>query len=385
MIMKQRQILLLIAIMAVACKKPYNPTVIDSPKSYLVVEGVINTNDTTTIKLSRTVNLSNNVTTNPVEANVSVESDAGNNYDLVEKSPGVYILTGATLSDGPKYRLHITTKDNNEYRSDFVAVKNAPPIDSIGFSLTSKGIQVYSNAHDATNNTRYYRFEYLETWKFHSLYRSSWISNGKDIVPRTEDQQVYYCYKSNPSTSITLGSTAKLTQDVLYQTPIISIESTSEKIEDKYSILLKQYALTAEAYKFWESLKKNTEQLGSIFDAEPTQLAGNIHNINDNSDAVIGYISVGSVASKRVFIANELLPPTFVTAYPYDCQLDTFWYANPHGAGANDVRPILVPEIELAAFDFPGAPAKPLGFLGAAPFCVDCTLRGSKKPPVFWK
>src|ERR1700761_7795800 len=122
--MRKQQIILLMAILAIACKKPYNPTVIDSPKSYLVVEGVINTNDTTTIKLSRTVSLSNKVTNNPVEANVSVESDAGNNYGLVEKSPGVYILAGVTLSDAPKYRLHITTKDNNEYRSDYVQVKN---------------------------------------------------------------------------------------------------------------------------------------------------------------------------------------------------------------------------------------------------------------------
>ncbi|MES2110272.1 MAG: DUF4249 domain-containing protein [Bacteroidota bacterium] len=384
--MKNWKLYLLIFTLMVACKKPYNPKVIDSPKSYLVVEGVINTNDTTTIKLSRTVNLSNNVTTNPVEANVSVESDAGNNYNLVEKSPGVYILTGTALSDGPKYRLHIITGDNNEYRSDYVQVKNAPPIDSIGFNLTPKGIQVYSNAHDATNNTRYYRFEYLETWKFHSLYRSSWISNHLDIVRRTEDQDVYYCYNSNRSSSITLGSTAKLTQDVLFQTPIISIESTSEKIEVKYSILLKQYALTAEAYKFWESLRKNTEQLGSIFDAEPTQLAGNIHNINDNSDIVIGYISAGSVTSKRVFIANEQLPATFVTVPPYECQLDTFWYSNPHANGHNDVQQTLVPEIELAAFDF-GAipPGKPLGYIGASPYCVDCTLRGSKNPPAFWR
>ncbi|MDO3645075.1 DUF4249 domain-containing protein [Mucilaginibacter sp. L3T2-6] len=369
-----------------ACKKPYNPTVIDSAKSYLVVEGVINTKDTTTIKLSRTVSLSSKIISNPVEANVTVESDAGKNYGLVEKSPGIYILTGVTLSDGPKYRLHIVTKDNNEYRSDYVQVKNAPPIDSIGFNLTAKGIQIYSNAHDVTNNTHYYRFEYVETWKFHSLYNSSWISDGSDIVRRTADQQVYYCYKSNNSSSITLGSTAKLTHDVLYQTPIIGIESTSEKIETKYSILLKQYALTAEAYKFWESLRKNTEQLGSIFDAEPTQLAGNIHNLNANSDIVIGYISAGSVATKRVFIANEQLPATFLVSYPYECQLDTFWYSNPHANGHNDVVEALVPKIELAAFDFgPDPPAKPLGFMGASPYCVDCTLRGSKKQPDFWK
>jgi hypothetical protein len=381
--MTKGQIFLLMVVVVMACKKPYNPKVIDSPKSYLVVEGIINTNDTTTIKLSRTVNLSSKVTTNPVDADVSVEGDAGDNYGLEKKSAGVYILTGTTLNDTRKYRLHITTKNGNEYRSDFVQVKNAPPIDSIGYNLTAKGLQVYSNAHDATNNTRYYRFEYLETWKFHSKYNSSWISNGTDIVRRTEDQMVYYCFKSNNSSSITLASTAKLTGDVLYQTPIIGIDATSERLEIKYSILLKQYALTGEAYKFWESLKKNTEQLGSIFDAEPTQLAGNIHNIKDDSDVVIGYISAGSVATKRVFISNEQLPNNFVATYPYDCDLDSLWYANPHANGANDVRQVLVPEIQLATFDF-GAP-KPIGFMGASRECVDCTIRGSKKQPIFWK
>ncbi|HTK20654.1 MAG TPA: DUF4249 domain-containing protein [Mucilaginibacter sp.] len=386
--MKNWKFYLLIFAMMVACKKPYNPTVIDSPKSYLIVEGVINTNDTTTIKISRTVKLSSKTTDNPVEANINVESDNGESYSLNESAPGVYKMDGVFLDASHKYRLHITTSDNdNEYLSDYIPVKDSPPIDSIGFNLTAKGIQIYSNAHDVTKGTRYYRFDYTETWEFHSLYPSEWISNGSAIVPRPSDQRIYLCYKSNSSSTILLGSTAKLTQDVLYQNPIIAIESTAEKIETKYSILLRQYALTADSYKFWETLRKNTEQLGSIFDAEPTQLAGNIHNIHDNTDIVIGYISAGTVSKKRIFITSEQLPASYKTVYPYQCMQDSLWYHNPHSyAGLeNDVEDVLIPGIMIPITAFYEGGPSPAGFMGADPYCVDCTLRGSKKRPDFWK
>src|SRR3569833_837251 len=140
---------LLIFAMMIACKKPYNPKVIDSPKSYLIVEGVINTNDTTTIKISRTVKLSSKTTNNPVDAYVSVESDNGENFGQYESAPGIYKFDGTFHDNSHKYRLHITTiNEYREYLSDLVPAKNAPPIDSIGYALTAKGIQIYANAHD---------------------------------------------------------------------------------------------------------------------------------------------------------------------------------------------------------------------------------------------
>jgi hypothetical protein len=385
--MRKWKLYLLIVTLAVACKKPYSPKVIDSPRSYLIVEGVISGNDTTTIKVSRTVGLSSKVVDNPVTANVSIESDNGAKYDLYQSAPGIYKFDNIQLDAAHKYRLHLTTPDNNgEYLSDYVPVKNAPAIDSIGFTATAKGVQIYSNTHDNTNSTRYYRFDYTETWQFHSLYYSDWVSDGTQIVARTPDQDIYTCFKSDNSSTILLGSTAKLTQDLLFQNSVTAIESTSEKIEMKYSILLRQYALTADAYTFWESLKKNTEQLGSIFDAEPTQLAGNIHNVHDNTDIVIGYISAGGVSKKRIFITAEQLPPTYRTTYPYDCMQDSLWYRNPHTFnGENDVKDVLIPMIQIPTSAFYEGGPSPAGYLGASQYCVDCTLRGSKKIPDFWK
>src|SRR3569833_887193 len=114
--MGKLRISLLFFLLAVACKKPYTPGVINSPKSYLIVEGVINTNDTTTIKLSRTVNLSAGTTNNPVEGSVNVESDGGESYPLTSAGSGVYKLMNIFLSNSHKYRIYIRTANGgNEY------------------------------------------------------------------------------------------------------------------------------------------------------------------------------------------------------------------------------------------------------------------------------
>lgn len=383
-----KKLLLLIAALSVGCKKPYNPPVTNSPNSYLVVEGVINTNGTTSIKLSRTVNLSNKVTTNPVTgAAVSVESDAGYSGLLTENGNGRYYLAAAQLGNNQKYRLRIKTSDNREYLSDFEQVKVTPPVDSIGFTITGNKLNIYANTHDPGNSTRYYRFDYAETWRFRSRYYSSFIADGSDVRSRTMDEDIYDCFTDDASSSIILGSSAKLTQDVIYQQPITSIESTSEKIEIKYSILLNQYALTADAYKFWVNLKKNTEQLGSIFDAEPSQLIGNIHNTANPAEPVIGYVSASTVQSKRIFIAKDQLPDNFIRTYPYNCGLDTMWYNNPHG-NQNDVKYYLlsVPPyyIPVSGVYVIGNP-KPIAYLSSSQECVDCTIRGYKQQPAFWK
>jgi hypothetical protein len=384
-----------VLLFAESCRKAYSPQVFSAPNSYLVVEGMINTGaDSTFIKLSRTVKLNNKITTNPENnALAVVESDNGSAYPLVEINRGTYAAPPLHLPATRKYRIRIKTSGNKEYVSDFVETKVTPPIDSISLHIKPDGLQINANAHDVTNNTRYYRWDYEETYRYRSKYDSRYKSNGDTVLTRDYiNDQIYHCWRSDTSSTIVLASTTKLTDDVLSQAPITFIASTSEKVAEKYTILLKQYALTKEAFQFWENLKKNTEQLGSIFDAQPSQLIGNIHSTTDASEPVIGYMSAGTVSRRRIFIPNSSLPPQWTKLDMGECLLLGFYFKHIEGdVVVNDENfyfnynkpgphSIYIP-VDAIVMPFVGL----VGHTGALPQCVDCTLRGSNKPPAFWQ
>jgi len=76
-------------------------------------------------------------------------------------------------------------------------------------------------------------------------------------------------------------------------------------------------------FKFWQNLKKNTEQLGSIFDPSPSTTLGNMHCLSNPKEAALGFISVSTATTKRIFFAGRSLPyhyPKFVPPPdPADC------------------------------------------------------------------
>jgi hypothetical protein len=272
--------------------------------------------------------------------------------------------------------VRIKTANGKIYLSDLADVKITPPIDSVGYTVKNNGIQIYANAHDDTNNSRYYLYDYAEAWIFNTFFYSGYVSNGSGLSIRTPAQNVSSCFNQTATANIFLNSTAALSQDISYQFPLIFIEGTSERISVKYSILVNQTALTKEAYAFWENLKKSTESLGSIFDVQPSQLVGNIHNIADPTEPVIGYISAGTTQSKRIYINKRDLPSSFITKYPYSCRVDT----------ANTPSDIATYVVSLTSGTTPLHPnPNGPGYLYTDKTCADCTIRGTVQKPAFWQ
>jgi hypothetical protein len=165
--------------------------------------------------------------------------------------------------------------------------------------------------------------DYQETWIIHANFASYFKSNGDTVLGKDMiNDNITDCWQSDSSSTLVLGSSAKLSQDVIADFPVISVPSTSEKVGDEYSIQVRQYALTADAYNFYVNLKKNTEQLGSIFDALPSEISGNIHSVANPSEPVIGYINVGSISSRRIFVTTRQLPHWVTTPFYTGCKLE---------------------------------------------------------------
>ena len=315
-----KSILLIALIFVVGCKEKYLPKEVTTNYSYLVVDGFLNaSNDTTTINLARTKTLEDKNSFYPEQnALVSVEEDGtGNIFNLDEIGNGTYRAAALPINTQRKYRLNIRTSNGGVYQSDFVQVKITPPIDSVSWDQNDEGLTLYSNTHDAQDSSRYYRYEYTETWEHHSEYEAMYAySNGHVVYLPDPDTHMYKCWTTQNSTDILLASTAKLDKDVLYKNPLRKIIRNSQEITVKYSILVTQYVLTEDAYQYWNLLKKNTEELGSIFGPLPSQQTGNLHCISNPDEPVMGYFSATTASKKRIFISNADVYPW---TYPNNC------------------------------------------------------------------
>jgi hypothetical protein len=365
-----------------SCVEPYFPEVLESPQDFLVVNGYLSANGRTTVQLVRTQSL-DATGLPPAErmATVIVESEQGERLGLHEINEGIYSHPNLQLTLGAKYRLYIRTRNGREYASDYVEVLQTPVIGSVDWQPSNDAIDVYVNTRDAANNTRYYRWDFEQTWQFKPALSTTLIyENGRIRYREPSDKQISICWKSEPSTTIELTSTTKLAADVVSNYKLFSIPSRSEKLSIKNSILVKQYALTRDAYQYWEIVKKNTENIGTLFDPLPSQQTGNIRSLTNPGETVIGYVSAGVVQEKRIFIDSRDLPGEW-RLFNAVCSSDTMLL---HEADIRDYFEggYVVP---VNAIFPPGASMSPIGYTFAPAPCVDCTTQGTNVKPSFWE
>ncbi len=109
--------ILLVFLLFASCKKAYNPPGAWSASArYLVIDGVINSGDSTFIKLSRTKIFGDTIVLDTERnAQVTIESDANESYPLSEISAGDYSAAPLNLNTAHRYRLNIKTADGKEY------------------------------------------------------------------------------------------------------------------------------------------------------------------------------------------------------------------------------------------------------------------------------
>lgn len=350
------------------CIKPFLAPPSTNNLNFLVVDGTITVGAPIKIKLSRTKNLIDTVETVPESgAQMQLESASGLVFPFVSTAQGVYAAEGATALE--QYRLRIRTNDGKEYLSDFVETKISPAIDSLEWQ-ENDDIFIYVNTHDPEAKARYYRWEFEETEEYHAVYDSNIEYRDSQLLFLRPDEMRYVCYRYYPSNGILVSSSDALGADVISHFQVTRIPNDNSKISFRYSILVKQYALTAEAYQYWQIIKQNSEQTGNIFDPQPSQLYGNIKCVDNPSEPVIGFISASTLSEKRIFIRQSQLR---VIKHPNNESCREFFIA------PSDAPLYLESGRFLPAYFQQGA-------LAIAPRdCVDCRLRGgSTTKPSYW-
>lgn len=374
---------MLMLILLLGCRENYLPPAITNTNNYLVVDGMIRYgNDSTILKLTRTRNLGDTAIDAPeLSARITIEGKNGSNYTLASLGRGFYGTGPLPLNPSEQYRLRISTSVGGLYESDYVPVMVTPEIDSIQWKQDS-GVRFSVFTHDNINRTRYYRWEFEETWEYLTYFDTNlgfdYLTN--QIFFRDSSQLLTRCWNSARSTDVLITTTANLAQDRVEDFQLQYINRGDDKMSTRYSILVKQYALTRESFEYWQLLRKNSKELGSIFGTQPSELIGNIRCISDPSEPVIGFMSVAAQTTKRIFVRNpelngwsigstadilcsyRIVPPDSVSYY---LQND------------RDLSP--------AFFSGGSVPPLPAYVAIAKKICTDCTVRGGNtKKPSFW-
>jgi hypothetical protein len=357
-----------------SCKEEYDFPLKDSDKTVLVVEGVLNVSGSTRITLSQSMKIDEQAQFKPVlQAQLVVEGKDNSNNSLTSAGAGAYIHPNLNLTVGNEYRLRIKA-NGNEYLSEWVMAKQTPPIDSITWKKNQEGLAFYVSTHDLSNNTRYYKWDYDETWQINAYYFATFKwTGGTTIVPIDPSESPYSCWKYDKSHTLMLGSSAQLTNDVISEFPAYQIPLGSEKLSVRYSVLMKQQSLTKTAFEYLNLMKKNTETLGSIFDPQPSELRGNISNIADPNEIVIGYVTASTVSEKRIFVTSIEADWSFLQT------CESFTIPNHKDTIAKYV-PTFLPWGAIESL-----PGVVTDYHMSTPPCVDCTKRGgSLSKPSYW-
>ena len=368
-----KQIFLLLLVFLPGCISQFIPRTSESAE-LLIVEGLITDKyGNSTIKLSKSMPLGIRSSANPVSGSeVTISDDLGSTVSFTETVPGTYVPPTFFVGViGQSYTLHVTTYSGSgilNYESFPMKMNPVPLIDSLFYekvlildnveesSVVQEGCQVYLNTHDPSNNCRFYRWEFAETWEIEIPY----------TVPNK------FCWVSDNSSVIKIKNTSTLAEDRINRYPINFVSNLTDRLSKRYSILVNQYSLNEDEYLYWEKLQNIAEQVGGLYDMIPSSIPSNVTCIDDPTEKVLGYFSVSANTSKMIFIKDQF--KGLVNQYPDNqCIADTIFGGEPFPANLNISAWIIINNF-----------MPPFNVITYTKGCYDCTTRGTTTEPDFW-
>ncbi len=319
-------------------------------EDYLVVEGFINDDfgphSFRVSRVSRFAGIRDGGATPLIDADVSIEDQNGQvtvlrretvrRKDLFNEPPGCNIMInfvdvqtsyrtpGSFKGEvGNTYTLEIRTLDGKVYRSEPQTMQPTPPLEALDLAFKElpslddivkpSGVEVLAIWQDPPEEANYY------FWRINGTYR---ISTSEEGLPGgtccffdPTDNKERNCWIIERDLE---GNEIAFSDDRVngerISTKVAFIEDNGLRFasltlpeEKLYHVEVEHYQVPEGAFNFYQNLNILDEIDGEIFDPPPLSIRGNIFNINDVREPVIGFFGAYSVQKKDIFISKELL------------------------------------------------------------------------------
>lgn len=386
-------ILLLICLVINGCTEPYILETNTYEEALVVEATMTNELKKQEITLTKSAKLEDKDVKIESGADVYITDNTGARYDFEEES-GKYISTQEFQAiPDREYKLNIRTRDGRSFESSTEKLAPINPIQDLKAFVETKddtlrGVAIHVYNYDPTNNAKYYRYKFEETYKIVAPF---WTTQRATVVPGTPPStnpeillvrnsiDTRVCYGTKKSTDFILTSTTELNESRL-DFPVRFISDQNYILSHRYSILVHQYVENLAAYTYYKTLKKLSDSGTLLSPLQPGFFYGNIQSTTNPDDKVIGFFDVTSVTSKRLFFnyidlfPNESLPPYYIKCEELkmtfcdgaeDCNADELIY----GFTTNTLTYYRNQDAVYRVYKAP---------------CGDCTTFASGEKPPFW-
>jgi len=312
-----------------------SPFVADVPDS---VDGIAVTASLTTqrglqeVRIYRPAPFTNKGLNLPIaKAQVWIMDSQGQRYDYTDDATnlGWYLPKDRNFAAqiGKTYVLHILTPDNQKYESKPETIKEVSPIkkvytesiitNDIQIGPAISGYNVLLDTEDPAAKGDYYRWTYLhfEDLQFCIQYfgvpygqrREALVGLTCCELPCWDIERCYINCTNIMSDALINGKS-------ITRHPIVSIPNCAKD----YYIEIQQRSITKEAYDFWRTVEQLTSNNGSLFDAAPAAVRGNLTCTSDPKLTAYGFFEVSDVKENGFFInRTQTNKPVVFTCAPY--------------------------------------------------------------------
>ncbi len=303
---------LVLALLLASCIDPYDPKLVGGER-YLVFEGVLTDAPGPyrfVLSQSAGYNSDESVFDQRITgAEVSVSDDAGVMTRFADAGKGSYVSpAGFRGQVGKRYALTVLYKEQT-YKSEAELLQPVTDIDRVYWTyqpkITAVGpgvFPVFIDLNDPADTENFYQWDWVhyEQPRFCVLYTPP---GGIGVYAKA-------CCTDCWNISRNDGDIITASDQLVNGNKIIGQRIAEVTYDDTtpYYLAVGQQSLSRGAYQFWQTVRALTGNVGSVFDATPATLTGNINNTKPDGPPMLGYFQV-SARKQRVMYVRRLGNP----------------------------------------------------------------------------
>ncbi len=342
-------IIFLCAMTSSRCISPIEQD-LDEPLKILVVEGFIDDDfgphEVQISMIAKFASAANGGSIERVDANVRIFDDLGNSFplrrrteeriDLFNRCPEVGCLQGVSRTEvisnyltspdfrgvaGRSYTLEIQLNDGSLYLSKSQRIPESPLIDSIFVQFAeisadnkrqpTTGVEVFASWQDDPNEENFYFWQINGTYKIETPDRTSpticclYLNDGFGQSCWVEENNIP-------------GATGPFVDNFVDGNQVIGligfVEDDGRRFASlevppnkQYYVEAEQFVMNEEAFRFFNNIDILSEINGEIFDPPPIGSQGNIINVTDPNEEVVGFFGAFGKRTASTFVPRSML------------------------------------------------------------------------------